>query len=134
MNQKIWNKRKECRIIMLIIRNEQMDALSEHMEEGFVNRVVTHLKEFWPEKCEEMGEEAGRESIHEAIDIAREFGIINEYDVARYIDLIYEFDWPADEEPDTLWAEEILNDAELDSTTKMDRLYEEANRILEGNS
>ena len=119
---------------MLIIRNEQMDALSEHMEEGFVNRVVTHLKEFWPEKCEEMGEEAGRESIHEAIDIAREFGIINEYDVARYIDLIYEFDWPADEEPDTLWAEEILNDAELDSTTKMDRLYEEANRILEGNS
>lgn len=99
-----------------------------------MNRMVAHLKEFWPEKCEEMSEEAVRESIHDAMDIASEFRIINEYDVARYIDLVYEFDWPADEEPDTPWAEEILNDAELDGTTKMDRLYEEANRILERNS
>jgi hypothetical protein len=119
---------------MLTIRKEQMDALSDHMEEDFINRTVAHLKEFWPEKCEEMGEEALCESIRAAMDIAREFGIINEYDMARYIDLIYEFDWPADEQPDTPWAEEILNDAELDGTTKMDRLYEEANRILEGNS
>jgi len=115
---------------MLIIRNEQMDALSRHMEESFVNRMIAHLKEFWPEKCEEMGEEAVRESIHEAMDIAREFGIINEYDVARYIDLIYEFDWPADEEPDTPWAEEILNDAELEGTAKMDRLYEQVELLL----
>ncbi|OGP79419.1 MAG: hypothetical protein A2V86_01755 [Deltaproteobacteria bacterium RBG_16_49_23] len=119
---------------MLIIRNEQMDAFSGRMAESFVNSVDAHLKEFWPEKYEEMGEEAVRESIHEAMDTAREFGIINEYDMARYIDLIYEFDWPADEEPDTPWAEEILRDSELDSTAKMDRLYEEANRILEGNS
>jgi hypothetical protein len=117
---------------VLIIRKEQMDALSGHMEESFVNRVVAHLKEIWPEKCVEMGEEAVRESIHDAIDCARESGIIIEYDVARYIDLIYEFDWPADEEPDTPWAQEILNDTELDGTSKMDRLYEEANRILEG--
>ena len=119
---------------MLTIRKEQMDALTEHMEKGFVNLTIAHLKEFWPEKCEEIGEEAVRESIHDAIDTARELGIINEYDVARYIDLIYEFDWPADEEPDTPWAEEILNDAELDGATKMDRIYEEANRILEGKS
>ena len=119
---------------MLVIRNEQIDAFSGHMEVTFINRVVAHLKEFWPEKCGEMGEEAVRESIHEAMDIARKFGIINEYDVARYIDLIFEFDWPADEKPDTPWAEEILNDAELDGTVKMDRLFEEANRILEGNS
>jgi hypothetical protein len=111
-----------------------MDALSDHMEGDFINRTVAHLKEFWPEKCEEMGEEVVRESIHEAIDIAREFGITHEYDVARYIDLVYEFDWPADEKPDTPWAEEILNDAELDGATKMDRIYEEANRILEGKS
>ncbi len=117
---------------MLIIRKEQMDALSDHMEEGFVDRVFAHLKEFWPEKFEEMGEEAVRESIHDAMDIARELGIVNEYDVARYMDLVYEFDWPADEKPDTPWAEEILNDAELEGTVKMDRLYEEANRILKG--
>jgi hypothetical protein len=119
---------------MLVIRNEQMDTLSRHLVGSFINRMVAHVKEFWPEKCEELGEEAVRESIRDAMDIAREFGIINEYDVGRYIDLIYEFEWPADEGPDTPWAEDILNDADLDGTTKMDCLYEEANRILEGNS
>jgi len=115
---------------VLIIRKEQMDALSNYMLESFVNSMVAHLIEVWPERYQEMGELKVRESIYHAIDRAREAGIETEYDVERYIDLIYKFDWSTDEEPDAPWALEILNNTELDGSTKMDRLWEQAKVIL----
>jgi len=116
---------------MLIIRKEQFEALSKYMEESFVSRLVAHLKEFWPEKCQEVGEEAICKSIHNGIDFARKFGITMEYDVARYIDLMYEFGWSVDEKAPDPWAQQILTNMELDGSTKMDRLYEQAELLLE---
>ena len=115
---------------MLTIRKEQIEALSKYMEESFVNRMAAHLKEFWPERCQKIGEEAVRESIYNGIDFARKFGITMEYDVARCIDLMYEFGWPVDDKPPDLWAQEILNNTELDGSAKTDRLYEQAELLL----
>ena len=115
---------------MLIIRNEQMEAFSKYELENFVNNMVAHVMTVWPEGYREMGELEVRESIYHAIDRAREAGIETEYDVERFIDLIYKFDWATDEEPDAPWALEILNNTELDGSTKMDRLWEQAKGIL----
>jgi hypothetical protein len=106
-----------------------MEVFSKHIQEDFVNRMVSHLNEFYPKKCQEMGPQALRQSIYDAIDRCREAGIETEYDVARYIDLIYELGWPTEDAPVPFWTQEVLDDPELDGSTKIDRLLEKAKLI-----
>jgi len=119
---------------MLIIRKEQIEVLSKNMKESFIIRMMVHLKKFWPERCEQLGNEAVRNSIYEGIEFTRMKGITTEYDIARYIDLTYELHWPFGEMPPDPHVQDILDDRELDGSMKMNRLYDLAGYHFVSNS
>ena len=95
---------------MLVIRNEQMKALSEVMLKGFEDGMVRYLEKRFPQNCSPKDEPAVRESIQKGIERAREYGITTEYDIARYIELMYLFSEDFDTNHATPWANPMLMD------------------------
>jgi hypothetical protein len=116
---------------MLVIRSEQMDMLQVHMTKQFVNRMVQHVREFFPEEFASMGEGTVRETIEYAIDRAQSYDISVEYDVSRYINLMFTFGRDYDIDPALPWAKEILINTELSGFSKVDRLYEKAEKHIQ---
>lgn len=117
---------------MLRIRQEQMEEFNRCEAVKFENRMVEHLEENFPEECEEMGEEAVRETIRYGISRADSYGIEFEQDVCNYVNLMFVLGRDFDTDPGLPWAKRILNDPELDHPTdKMDALYDEAETHLE---
>jgi hypothetical protein len=116
---------------MLRIRKEQMDAFKEYMLKQFEDKMVIHLNKYFAGPCGELGEEGVREAIHHGVNQAETYGIVVEYDVSRYINLMFTFGRDFDKDPTLSWAASILNDQNLlGRRQKMDALYAEAGRHL----
>ncbi len=112
------------------LRKEQLEAFERYMREGFVRRVMAHLRRFFPAQCAELGDQGLREMVHYGIERAGSYGIEAEGDISRYIDLMFEFG--RDFDSDLRWAAEILNDESIESPSeRMDRLCERALRAEE---
>ena len=115
---------------MLTIRKEQDQALALAMEQQFEQKIFIHLKKFWPANCRSQGEAGVRESIRQGVDRAHGYGMKTEYDIARYIDLMYSMGMDFDSDPEFPWVIEILNNEKSPLSEKMDRLYEETEQRL----
>lgn len=111
---------------MLVIRREQMQVFDEYASKGFEDRLVRHLAERFPDVCREREEASVRETIRNGIERSKGYGITTEFDVARYIELMYLFSEDFDTNPETSWASPVLEDTDLGGHAKMDRLREEA--------
>ena len=110
---------------MIVIRNEQMDALGQIGLKVFEDRVVVRLNKLFPEECEALGETIVREIIRYGIRQAKRYDIVIESDVCLYIDLMFVFGVNFDKDRQLTWVPEILNDAKLESASiKMNRLYD----------
>src|ERR1700693_3282565 len=101
---------------MLTIRAEQMRVFQNAGLKRFEEKMLLHLGRFWPSRCDALGEAAVRRSIYDAVEIARSYGIVIEYDVARYLDLMYAYTFDFDKSPETAWAGEILSEPHLTPT------------------
>jgi hypothetical protein len=115
----------------MIIRKEQDEALREEARHSYECRVFAHLQRVWPRKVEEVGEPASREWIRSGMAKAETYGVETEYDVCRYVDLMFALGPAFDTDPAYPWAARILRDEDLDGTTKMDRLYERTESELQ---
>lgn len=113
---------------MLVIRDEQMSALKAYMAEQFENRMVRHVRESFPDNFMSLGEDKIRNEIRYGIDRANHYDITLEYDVCGYINLMFAFGRDYDVDPSLHWAAMILNNADLSGSSKLDRLYEEAEK------
>jgi len=112
---------------MVIIRNEQMDKLGKDEARKFEDKMVAHLKEFFPDTCEELGEPGVRKSIRHGVERAESYGLVDEQDVCTYIDVMYVFGQDFDRDPECPWASRILNDKSIDDPgDRADMLHEEA--------
>ena len=109
---------------MLIVRKEQYEELAKVELKKFEDRELAHLKTFWPDEYKELGEEGVRKSIRTGIGNAGKYGIKTEYDVARYIDLMYTLSFDFDTNGQASWASKVLNDVDMDAREKMDQLCE----------
>jgi len=121
---------------MPVIRNEQMDQLGKNEQKKFEDKMVVHLKEFFPDECREVGDDEVRQSIRYGVERAETYGITDERDVCSYIDVMYAFGPDFDKDPACSWAARILNDPDIeDGSQRADELHEEAIRqaaALEG--
>jgi len=115
---------------MFVIRREQTEAFRPAMMKSFECRVYAHLLRVFPEDCQVLGEEACRIRIRKGIQAAGEYGITIEYDVVRYIDLMFFMCEDFDKSPDVPWAARILGLKDLHPTEKVDRLYERLNQEM----
>lgn len=115
---------------MLILRDEQMAVFDTYMLKQFENMMVGHLNQYFPESCRDMGDKKVREMIQYGVERARLYGIHIENDVSRYINLMFSFGREFDTDPNCAWAQNILDDDDLVSTSKMDALYTESGRQI----
>jgi hypothetical protein len=115
---------------MLKIRKEQMEVFRNGHLQKFADRMMIHLKKFWPEKCKSLGEKGLRDSIMTGIKNAEKYGIIIEYDVASYIDMMYALCFDFDTNPRTGWAGRILNNRNLPAREKIKKLDERTKQEL----
>ena len=108
---------------MLLIRDAQMDRLSEVAEERFVERVRVFLRSSWPDACAALGDDGVRASVRRGMTQAARFGIATERDIVRYVNVMYLLGPDFCEEPDRDWARRILDAPGRSGAAKLDELY-----------
>ncbi len=113
---------------MLVIRKEQVAALSETAYESFCQRLYEHIKKCWPREFEEKTRAGVRQSLEQGIARAAEYGIQAERDVVRYLDTMYLVGEDFDVNPKTAWARVILEAKTLAPTVKAVRIWERAKK------
>ena len=112
------------------MRNEQIDAFSRSREIAYEDSLISHIRDFFPDRFQTAGETNVRELIRYGIMRSRSYGIVTERDVCKYIDLMIVFGRDFDQE--CVWAQEILTDEDADPVDQIDDLYEVAQFIEEG--
>jgi hypothetical protein len=107
---------------MLVIRDEQMEALRQYMLRSFQNRMVSHLRTDFPEETSEMSDEELQTLVQTGMDKAESYGIVYEDDIQRFLDymLIHGPDFDQDDSHPEVQA--ILRDEEMDGEEKMDEI------------
>jgi hypothetical protein len=111
---------------MLVIRREQIEAMSLEGERRFEDQAYRHLVSAVPERCAELGELAVRESIRTAIRKARGYGLETERDILHYLNVMYWLGHGFDEDPAYSWAQELLGNLTLEAETRAEWLVEAA--------
>jgi len=117
---------------MMMTSAEQMRSLSKAAYMEFENRMLAHLREFFPAECDALGEDEVRDEIKYGVRRAKLYGFESEQDVCRYIDLMFAFGSNFDADPDLVELRELLDDdVAEDPTERMDCLYDVAMSILD---
>jgi len=115
---------------MLVIREEQKGAFSQAVARNFECGQYSHVSRVFPDRCRALGDPVVREWIRKGIREAAACGIDEEYEVSRYIDLMFLLSPDFGSDAQYAWAGPILEDASLAPKEKMDRLYERAREQL----
>ncbi|SPD72187.1 hypothetical protein PITCH_A1260010 [uncultured Desulfobacterium sp.] len=120
--------RKGEKIQMLVIRDDQMDVFKDYMAKRFEKQMIRHVNQYFPDDCKALGQAKVREVLAYGLIRAETYEMSLEYDVSRYINLMFTFG--RDYDVDIAWASGILGDKRLSGPEKMDDLYEEAERHI----
>jgi hypothetical protein len=116
---------------MFVIRNAQWDRLAEQALADFIVRMRAHLREFFPEQCDALGEAKIGQLIDYGIRRAREWGFESERDVCTYIDLMCVFGNAFDRDKRLPWARHILETRfPPDPGDRIELLHETALELL----
>jgi hypothetical protein len=89
----------------MVIRPEQIKALSDHMLRGFVDRMMEHVRSSFPAQTASRGDEELRGTIQTATERAETYGVTDEADVQRYLEFEINYGPNFD---DLDWASAIL--------------------------
>lgn len=110
---------------MIKIRPPQVEALSKASLRSFEDRMLAHLREYFPVKCTPMKEEEIRREIRRGMEKANTYGFTTEREICLFTDLMFAFGPEFDKDPKHPWAGGILRDKSYpDSQTRIDQLYE----------
>jgi len=116
---------------MLIIRGQHKAAFDQAVGRNLECSLLTHAKRAFGTPVAEMGEPAARVMVRKAIAHAARYGIVQAYEVSRYLDLMFLLGEDFDSDAAIPWAREILDREGTTETEKMDRLCEHAGRIAD---
>ena len=115
---------------LLRVRPEQWEVFARRAREDFKRRLAAHLVEHWPERCSQLGRDGVGASIDTALERGAHHGIEHEYDILRYLNLMYALGFDLDSGTRYPWAQRILADRSLDPTSRIDLLSETAEAEL----
>ena len=100
-----------------------MDAFSRLAAEQFEVRMYKYLAKTFPDNVKGLPEQAIRESIQAGVERAAAYGISSEYDVARFVDLMYRVSSDFDSHPEIPWVRATLMSSVMTTRAKMDVVY-----------
>ncbi len=113
----------------MLVRAEQVNALSEVRRRSFEERVAAHLHRCFGRWCADVGEETVNQTIRDGVSHASAHGIESERDVCKYIDLMVVLGRDFDLGTSHPWVIPILHDPETaDPSARIDSLYESARK------
>ena len=80
---------------MIVIREAQMRAFREAMEDGFVRRAMAHLRSRYPGRTGRLSDDALRQVVESSLSVARSLRFDTEKNAMTFIcmSLIYGADW-----------------------------------------
>lgn len=114
---------------LFLIRREQVESLAAASVEQFEDNVAAHLREVWPDETGPMDDDEVLAWVRYGVARGAPYGIETEYDVARFIDLMFVFDAEFDANETLPWAAEILRDDSLDGRRRVDALMRRADEF-----
>lgn len=105
---------------MLVIRQEQIDTLIKGSEEEWVEFLVRHVKEEFPEKTAERDDETLREMVRGGIRRAESHGFTIAEDQTAFISIMFEIAPNFDEQPA---IKAVLDDEKIPPSDRFERLW-----------
>lgn len=93
---------------MLVIRQAQLEALSDAADQDFARRLADKLRRFWPDTCEELGPARLHARITRGLERARAHGASQASDLQRYLNLMFLLGEDFDTDPAIPWARDYL--------------------------
>lgn len=110
---------------MLVIRESQMAALGRDLLDHFDFVALAHVKECFPEVCAEIGDGTALNYVSSGLKRARAYGLESEYDLFRFLNLIFTLGGDFDSGEEYPWIPSILKNTDAPATTRMNLLMEE---------
>lgn len=107
---------------MLIIQNEQMKMFDEYMQRQFAERIIKYLNNHFSENVSKFSDEELTCLIVRAIAKTKSYQLFTEWDICRFAQYQFLCGEDFEQKPSGEWALKILNDSNLASKTKMDRM------------
>jgi len=114
---------------MLILRDAQITVLTKAMIARFDYDACEHVQRFFPERCAVLGKQATMEWVRGGLNRARGYGFESQYDLLRYLNLLFHFGEGFELSPAHEWGLPFL-EGERPARVRMDLLMEEAYRRL----
>src|SRR5262245_45845822 len=105
---------------MLVIRQEQIDTLIKGTDEEFVEFLVEHVKEEFPEKAAERDEETLRTMVKNGIERAESHNLRSAEDQTSFISIMFEIAPNFDEQPQ---IKTVLDDEQFAPADRIERLW-----------
>ena len=105
---------------MLVIRQEQLDALIKGTDEEWIEFLIGHVKEEFPEKTEERDDETLREMVRGGIRRAESHGFTTAEDQTAFISIMFEIAPNFDEQPQ---IRTVLRDENFAPADRFERLW-----------
>lgn len=119
---------------MLTIRKEQMEVFNKAQRRRFEDRMLAHLRRYFREETESVPEALLRQRIRSEVDTAAHYHIIEEYDVAVYICILFALHPDLPIAPPLAWVQDILSDRDVLPSEKVQLLRHLAEAELKGQS
>jgi len=117
---------------MLKIRKEQYEELGKISLKSFEDSMVEHIKEFFPEQYEIMGEPVVRSLIRYGVERAENYDFITQRDVCLYINTMIMLGGNFDTDLQLPWTADILKAESItDSVARIDALCEKTLEYLD---
>lgn len=114
---------------MLVIRQEQFAALGRAQIARFYFEAYEHVQLYFPQRCEELGNQAAIQMVRDGLKRARGYGLESERDLLRYLNLLFHFGDGFELSPANAWALPFL-ESTRPASVRMDLLMDEAFRRL----
>ena len=110
---------------MLIIRQEQLEALRQNALSQYVERTLEQFHQYFPGPCHVIGDSPLRKMIRMGVDRAAHHQIVGEGNVVLYTSVMLLCGTFFDEDPQYPWVREILSDEDLPhEDQRAERLYD----------
>jgi len=117
---------------MLKIREEQYEELGKISLKSFEDSMVEHIKEFFPEQYEILGEPVVRLVIQYGVEQGEKYEFTTQRDVCLYINTMFMLGSNFDADLQLSWAADILKDESItDSVERTDALCEKTLEYLD---
>lgn len=105
---------------MLTIRKAQMEVLEKYMMDAFNSKMISHLRNTYPEETSSISDEDLSAMIENGSERAASHGIVEDDDIQRFLGVMVRYGSDFDKDSAHPEVQEILGDDRLDSDEKVD--------------